>query len=131
MSLTHLGGFILRMALTFFWVRPYTITADYIAKQYTRWNTQYALLRIQLPLKNIEGLESLVKIVDQASGHFGLYYYVVNICLNELISDLVLEALLDGSLISRPGVLEPERHGRVAVGAEGHNERGLNLVFLP
>jgi hypothetical protein len=58
-------------------------------------------------LKSIKGLESLVEVIDQARGHFGLYYYIFNICLNELISDLVFEALLDGSLISRPDVLEP------------------------
>jgi hypothetical protein len=82
--------------------------ADYIAEQDTRWNTEYALLRIQLPLKSIKGLKSLVEVIDQARGHLGLYYYVVNICLNELISDLVFKALLDGSLIRRPGVLEPK-----------------------
>jgi hypothetical protein len=59
-------------------------------------------------LKSIKGLESLVKVIDQARGHFGLYYYIINICLNELISDLVFEELLDGSLISHPCVLEPE-----------------------
>jgi hypothetical protein len=59
-------------------------------------------------LKSIKGLKSLVMIINQARGHFGLYYYIVSICLNELISNLVFEALLDGSLISRPSVLEPE-----------------------
>jgi hypothetical protein len=46
-------------------------------------------------LKGIKGLESLVEVIDQARGHFGLYYYIINICLNELISDLVFEALFD------------------------------------
>jgi hypothetical protein len=82
-------------------------------------------------LKGIKGHESLVKVIDQARGHFGLYYNNTNICLHELISDLVFEALLDSSLISHLDVLEPEQHGHVAVSAEGHNERGLNLVFLP
>jgi hypothetical protein len=82
--------------------------ADYVAEKCTRWNTEYALLRIQLPSKSFKGLESLVEVIDQARGHFGLYYYIINICLNELISNLVFEALLDGSLIGFPGVLEPE-----------------------
>jgi hypothetical protein len=82
-------------------------------------------------LKSIKGLESVVEVIDQARGHFGFYYNIINICPNELIFDLVFEALLDSSLISRPNVLEPARHGRVAVSVEGHNERGLNLVFLP
>jgi hypothetical protein len=38
---------------------------------------------------------------------------------------------LASSLISRLDVLKSERHGHVAVSAEGHTERGLNLVFLP
>jgi hypothetical protein len=40
------------------------IMTDYIAEQYTKWNTEYALLRIQLPLKSIKGLESLVEVID-------------------------------------------------------------------
>jgi hypothetical protein len=32
--LTHLGSFIFMIALTFFWVRLYTIMANYVAKQY-------------------------------------------------------------------------------------------------
>ena len=38
--------------------------------------------------------------------------------------------MLDGSLISRTHVLDPEGHGRVAVGAKGRDERRLDLVFL-
>jgi hypothetical protein len=72
---------------------------NYVAEQYARWHTKYALLGIQLPLKLIECLEGLVEVVDQGRGHFGLHHYVINICLNELISDLVLKALLDGSLM--------------------------------
>jgi hypothetical protein len=50
--------------LDFFWVRTYTIATDYISEHYTRWNTKYALLRIQLPLKSIKGLKILVEIID-------------------------------------------------------------------
>ena len=41
---------------------------------------------------------------------------------------LVFEAGLYGALIGSPGVLEPERHGRVAVSAEGCDEGCLDLV---
>jgi hypothetical protein len=50
-------------------------------------------------LKLIKCLEGLVEVIDQGRGYFGLRHYVINICLNELISDLVLKALLDGPLI--------------------------------
>jgi hypothetical protein len=46
MSLTHMGGFIFMIASTFFWVRPYAITANYVAEQYARWHTKYVLLGI-------------------------------------------------------------------------------------
>ena len=35
-----------------------------------------------------------------------------------------------GALVGSPNVLEPERHGRVAVGAEGRDKRCLDLVIL-
>jgi hypothetical protein len=92
--------------------------ANYVAEQYARWHTKYALLGIQLPLKLIECLEGLV----EGRGHFSLHHYIINICLNEMISDLVLEALLDGSLISCASIFEPKRHGRVAVSTEGRDE---------
>jgi hypothetical protein len=81
-------------------------------------------------LKLIECLEGLVDIVDQGSGYFGLDHYVINICLNELISDLVLEALLDGPLIGCAYVFEPKRHGHVAVSTKGRNKGSLDLVLL-
>jgi hypothetical protein len=101
---------------------PYAITTNYVAEQYVRWHTKYALLRIKLPLKLIECLEGLVEVIDQGRGHFSLHHHIINKCLNELISDLVLEALLDGSLIGCTSVFEPKRHGNVAVSTKGHDE---------
>jgi hypothetical protein len=43
---------------------------------------------------------------------------------------LPLEAGLDSSLIGGAGILQPEGHGRVAVGAKQGDERGLLLVFF-
>ena len=34
------------------------------------------------------------------------------------------------ALVGSPGVLEPKRHGRVAVGTERRNKRCLDLVVL-
>jgi hypothetical protein len=62
--LDALGRFHLHDRFYFFWVRPYAIMANYVAKQYARWHTKYALLGIHLPLKLIECLEGLVEVVD-------------------------------------------------------------------
>jgi hypothetical protein len=43
---------------------------------------------------------------------------------------LSLEIGLDSSLVSSAGVLQPERHGRVAVRAKQGDEHGLLLVFF-
>jgi hypothetical protein len=43
---------------------------------------------------------------------------------------LSLETGLDSSLVGSAGVLQPKRHGRVAVGAERGDECGLLLVFF-
>jgi hypothetical protein len=105
------------------------VTTDYVAEQCARRDIEYALVRIQLPLELIEGHEGLVEIVNETSGRLSLNYYIVNVRLNELISDLIFEASLDGMLISGSRVLEPKRHSRVAIGAEGRDEGCLNLVF--
>jgi hypothetical protein len=59
-------------------------------------------------LKLIKCLEGLVEVVDQGRGYFSLDHYIINICLNELISYLVLEALLDGPLVGCACVFEPK-----------------------
>ena len=41
-----------------------------------------------------------------------------------------IEANLDGPLIGRPGVLESEGHGGVAVCLKRHDEQCLDLVFF-
>jgi hypothetical protein len=46
------------------------------------------------------------------------------------LCELSLETDLDGSLVGSVDVLQPERHGRVAVGAKRGDERGLLLVFF-
>jgi hypothetical protein len=43
---------------------------------------------------------------------------------------LSLKTCLDSSLVSGAGVLQPERHGHVAVGAKRGDERDLLLVFF-
>ena len=60
----------------------------------------------------------------------GFDNYIINISLDEVVFYLIFEAGLYGALVSSPGVLEPERHGRVAVGAKGRDEGCLDLVVL-
>ena len=54
----------------------------------------------------------------------------INISLDEVVFYLIFEASLYSALVGSPGVLEPERHGRVAVGAERRDKRCLDLVVL-
>jgi hypothetical protein len=81
-------------------------------------------------LKLIEFLEGLIEVVDQGRGYFGLRHYIINICLNELISKLDLEALLDGPLIGCAYIFEPKRYGCVVVSTEGCNKGCLDMVLL-
>jgi hypothetical protein len=81
-------------------------------------------------LKLIECLEGLIEIIDQSRGYFGIHHYVINICLNELISNLITKALLDGPLIGCAYILEPKQHGGVAVSSERRNKGRINLVYM-
>ena len=60
----------------------------------------------------------------------GFHDYIINISFNKVVFYLIFEATLYGALVGSPSVLEPERHGRVAVGAEGRDEGCLDLVVL-
>ena len=60
----------------------------------------------------------------------GIDNYIINISLDEVIFYLIIEAGLYSALVGSPDVLEPERHGRVAVGAERRDKGRLDLVVL-
>ena len=60
----------------------------------------------------------------------GFNNYIVNIGIDEVVFYLIFEAGLYGTLVGSPGILKPERHGRVVVGAEGRDEGCLDLVVL-
>jgi hypothetical protein len=59
----------------------------------------------------------------------GLDDHIIHIGFH-VLGELLLEAGLDSSLVRGAGVLQPERHRCVAVGAERGDERGLLLVFF-
>ena len=102
---------------------------DDVALQDTGWNAKYALSGIQLPSVYFQGFENYGEVGDEGVGSLRLNYHIIDISL-DILPDLVLEAALDGSLISRTRVLELKGHGHVAVGTEGHDERRLDLVFF-
>jgi hypothetical protein len=103
--------------------------ADDEAKQFSQRYAEDALVRVELPLVLPQRCESLFKIDDECVGVSGLGDHVVNISL-DIFVELFLETLLDSSLVGSVGVLQPERHCRVAVGAKQGDECGLLLVFF-
>jgi hypothetical protein len=64
----------------------------------------------------LQGCESLFKIGDERVGESGLDDHIIHVGFDVLV-ELSLEIGLDSSLVGGSGVLQPERHGRVAVGA--------------
>jgi hypothetical protein len=76
-----------------------------------------------------QGCESLFKIGNERVGVSGLDDHVIHIGFDVLV-ELPLETGLNSSLISSAGILQPERHGHVAVRAKRGDERGLLLVFF-
>jgi hypothetical protein len=77
----------------------------------------------------LQRCKSLLKIGDERVKISGLDDHVIHVAIDILI-ELLLEANLDSSLVGSTGVLQPERHRRVAVGAERGDEHGLVLVFF-
>ena len=61
-------------------------------------------------------------VVNKGICFLGFNNYIVNISLDEVVFYLAFEASLYGALIGSPGVLEPKRHGCVAVSAERRDE---------
>ena len=72
----------------------------------------------------------MFQVVNKGMCFLGFDNYIINKSLDEVVFYLVFEAGLYSALVGSPGVLEPERHGRVAVGAERRDKRCLDLVVL-
>jgi hypothetical protein len=87
------------------------------------------LVGVELPLVLSQRCKSLFKIGDERVGISGLDDHVIHVGFNILV-ELLLEAGLDSLLVGGVGVLQLERHRRVAIGAEQGDERGLLLVFF-
>jgi hypothetical protein len=74
-------------------------------------------------------MQSLFKIGDERVRISGLDNNIIHVGFDILV-ELLLEVGLDSSLVGGASVLQPERHRRVAVGAEWGDEHGLLLVFF-
>jgi hypothetical protein len=91
--------------------------------------TPKTLVRVELPLVLPQRCEGLFKIGDEHVRVSGLDDNVIHISLDILI-ELFLETLLYSSLTGSTGVLQPERHCRVAVSAKRGDKHGLLPVFF-
>jgi hypothetical protein len=60
----------------------------------------------------------------------GFHDHIISIGFDQIILDLISKALLDSTLVCGTRVLKPERHSRVAVGAERCIEGHLDLIVL-
>jgi hypothetical protein len=103
---------------------------DDITQQYTRRDSEDIFLRIKLPLVRVESRKNLLEIVDQGMGLPSFDNHIINIGFDKVIFYLVLDTVLDGTLVHATRVLEPEWHCHVAVSAERHDEGRFDLVVL-
>jgi hypothetical protein len=78
----------------------------------------------------VESREGTLEIIDQGVSLPGFYDHIINVGFDRVILDLISKALLDSMLVHGPRVLKPERHSRVAVGAERCNEGRFDLIVL-
>ena len=65
--------------------------------------------------------ERFIEVGDKIIGGLGLDDHIVDVSF-DVAADLLIEAHLDGPLIGRPGILETEGYGGVAVCTEGRDE---------
>ena len=78
---------------------------------------------------HVQCFKNFGEVGDEGISSPKLNYHIIDVGL-DILPDLVLKTALDGSLISCTYVFEFEGHGHVAVGAEGRDERRLDLVFF-
>ena len=57
-------------------------------------------------------------------------YNIIDVSLDEVVATLVVEALLNGSLISGSSIFESEGHGGVAICTERSNKGCFDLVVF-
>jgi hypothetical protein len=81
-------------------------------------------------LVRVESRENPLEIVDQGMGLPSFYNHIINVGFDKVILYLILETVLDGTLVRGTHVLEPKRHYHVAIGTERRDKRCLDLVIF-
>jgi hypothetical protein len=93
-------------------------------------DSEDTLLRIKLPLVHVKSRENPLEIVNQGMGLPGFYNHIINVGFDKVVFYLILETILDGTLLCGARVLEPIGHCRVAIGAERRDKGHLDLVIF-
>jgi len=76
--------------------------ADDVVEQNTGRNAKDAFFGVELPFVSIEGFESSIKLIDQGVGDPSFYDNIVDVSLDKVISYLIVEALLNSTLVCSP-----------------------------
>ena len=84
---------------------------------------------VQLPSVFVKVGEGFLKVDDKIINGLGFDDHIIDVGF-DIAVDLLVEAHLDGPLISCSGILESEGHSFVAVCTKRCNERRLYLVFF-
>jgi hypothetical protein len=77
------------------------VTND-VAKQNTRRDAEDAFFGVELPFVSIESFHGSIKVVDQGIGYPNFYDDIVDVGFDEVIVYLIMEALLDSTLVCGP-----------------------------
>ena len=77
----------------------------------------------------VSGWQTFFKVGDEIVGGLGLDDHIVDVSF-DVAAYLLIKAHLDGPLVGRPGVLESEGHGGIAIRTKRRDERRFDLVVL-
>jgi len=72
----------------------------------------------------------VIQVVDQGACFPSFDDNVINVSLDEVVTYLVAEALLDSALIGGPSVFLSKGHSGVKICAKRSNEGSFNLVVF-
>ena len=89
------------------WIGYDASVADDEAKQLACWYPEDAFVRVELPVELSEAVEDLFEVSEEVVGVLGLDDHVVDIGFHAL-PPVLGETRLDGSLVCRSGVIQPE-----------------------
>jgi hypothetical protein len=120
-SLTEVGGFMLVISSIFSGLASMPWWLTMLPSRIPNGTPKMHLVGFSFQSVYFQGFENFGEVSDEGVSSLRLNHHVIDVGL-DILPNLVLEAALDGSLISRTRILEPEGHGHVAVGAEWRDE---------